>query len=249
MLAKTRKVAADLRPRAFEQNRCFGGPTGGSRAPTATAGALRCSTYMDEGGRDRTTGGRAGTGSGRAVPGPARAPPQSGAYAFEAISAPMIVSTRRGGPHAVPTPSDCACTSSAAAQRAGRRGHPGAKRAGRAIECGSSATPWSGHDRPTPRPRMVPGASSTGTDHQHRPARHGGTVTHLHSLASARNRLVAEATPKPPGPSGRRDLPARQPGRFVPVFFVQAALHPRHGGRQRGGGDGRAEDALEEPWK
>ena len=74
MLAKTRKVAADLRPRAFEQNRCFGGPTGGSRAPTATAGALRCSTYTDEGGRDRTTGGRAGTGSGRAVPGPARAP-------------------------------------------------------------------------------------------------------------------------------------------------------------------------------
>ena len=68
MLAKTRKVAADLRPRAFEQNRCFGGPTGGSRAPTATAGALRCSTYMDEGGRDRTTGGRVGTGSGRAVP-------------------------------------------------------------------------------------------------------------------------------------------------------------------------------------
>ena len=40
-----------------------------------TAGALRCSTYMDEGGRDRTTGGRAGTGLGRAVPGPARAPP------------------------------------------------------------------------------------------------------------------------------------------------------------------------------
>ena len=74
MLAKTRKVAADLRPRAFEQNRCFGSPTGGSRAPTATAGALRCSTYMGEGGRDRTTGGRAGTGSGRAVPGPARSP-------------------------------------------------------------------------------------------------------------------------------------------------------------------------------
>ena len=40
-----------------------------------------------------------------------------------------------------------------------------------------------------------------------------------------------------------------QSGRFVPVFFVQAALHPRHGGRQRGGGDGRAEDALEELWK
>ena len=68
----------------------------------------------------------------------------------------------------------------------------------------------------------------------------GGTVAHLRGLASARNRLVAEATPKPPGPSGRRDLPARQPGRFVPVFFVQAALPPRHGGRQRGGGDGRA---------
>ena len=74
MLAKTRKVAADLRPRAFEQNRCFGGPTGGSRATTAIAGALRCSSYMGEGGRDRTTGGRVGTGSGRAVPGPARAP-------------------------------------------------------------------------------------------------------------------------------------------------------------------------------
>ena len=95
----------------------------------------------------------------------------------------------------------------------------------------------------------LPGASSTGTDDEHRPARVGGTVAHLNSLASARNRLVAEATPKPPGPSGRRDLPARQPGRFVPVFFVQAALHSRHGGRQRGGGDGRAEDALEEPWK
>ena len=74
-------------------------------------------------------------------------------------------------------------------------------------------------------------------------------MAHFHSLASARSRLVAEATPKPPATSWRRDLPARQPGRFVPVFFVQAALHSRHGGRQRGGGDGRAEDALEEPWK
>ena len=195
---------------------------------------------------DRTTGGRAGTGSGRAVPGPARAPPQRGACAFEAISAPMIVCTRRGSPHAAPTPSDCACTSSAAVQRAGRRGHPRAKRADRVLVRGSSATPWSGHDRPTPRPRMVPGASSTGTDHQHRPARHGGTVAHLHSLASAWNRLVAEATPKPPGPSGRRDLPARHPGRFVPVFFVQAALHLPLGGQQRGGGDGRARDGRPE---
>ena len=154
MLAKTRKVAADLRPRAFEQNRCFGGPRGGCRAHTATAGALRCSTYMDEGGRDRTTGGRVGTGSGRVVPGPARAPPQSGAYAFEAISAPMIVSTRRGSPDAVPTSSDRACTSSAAVWSAGRRGHPGAKRAGRAIECGFEWNIMVG-----PRP---PGPASSG---------------------------------------------------------------------------------------
>lgn len=41
-------------------------------------------------------------------------PPQSGAYAFEAISAPMIVSTRRGSPDAVPTSSYRVCTSSAA---------------------------------------------------------------------------------------------------------------------------------------
>ena len=71
-------------------------------------------------------------------------------------------------------------------------------------------------------------------------------MAHLHSLASARNRLVAEATPKPPGPSGRRDLPARHPGRFVPVFFVQAALHLPLGGQQRGGGDGRARDGRPE---
>ena len=175
--------------------------------PLAHSGAVL--TWTRVGGTELRVGASAPARGERCQARP-EPPPQSGAYAFEAISAPMIVSTRRGSPDAVPTSSDRACTSSAAVWSAGRRGHPGAKRAGRAIECGSSATPWSGHDRPTPRPRMVPGACSTGTDHQHRPARHtrrdrGTPPQPRFGPESPRRRSDAEAArsvgeTRPPGP-------------------------------------------------
>ena len=114
-LAKSRKVAVELARATSSKIDASEAPRVAlelPQRPLAHSGAVL--TWARVGGTELRVGAPAPARGERGQARPEPPPQESGAYAFEATSAPMIVSTRRGSPDAVPTSSDRACTSSAA---------------------------------------------------------------------------------------------------------------------------------------